>query len=208
MPHQDNLKTFRVAVKKYLEFISNGYLQNAQGKTVFDKTFQDFCVQASFLGIFVAWEAFLETTFIDYTLGVPSITGQQMSKYVSPIDRAHSNRILIGSQKYVDWANSETVVRLANLYLKNGEPFNTNLKSIQSHITDLKTIRNACAHLSSTTSTQLDSVASRLLGTPISGVTVTALLTATDPNGQPGETILDRYLSFLDACAENLAKGE
>ena len=182
-------------------------MQDAQGKPVFDKSYQDFCVQASFLGIFVAWEAFLETTFLDYTLGIPSITGQQKAKYVSPIDSAHSNRILIGTQRYVDWANSETVVRLANLYLKDGEPFDTNLKSIQSHITDLKTIRNACAHLSSTTSAQLDSVASRLLGTPMTGVTVTALLTATDPDGQQGETVLDRYLSFLDACAENLAKG-
>jgi hypothetical protein len=115
--------------------------------------------------------------------------------------------MLIGTQRYVDWANPETVVKLANLYLKDGEPFNTNLKSIQSHLSDLKTIRNSCAHLSSTTSAQLDSVASRLLGKPVSGVSVTDLLTATDPNGQQDETILDRYLAYVDACAENLAKG-
>ena len=207
MPHQDNLDTYRKAIKKYLAFIDNGYLQDSSGKLLFDKEFQNFCVSASFLAIFVAWESFLEQTFLDYTLGFPSTTGLNKAKYVSPIDSEHSNRILIGTQQYVDWANSETVIKLACLYLQDGEPFNTNLKSIQSHLRDLKTIRNSCAHLSSTTSAKLDSVASRLLSKPISNVRVTDLLMEIDPAGSNSETILDRYLSFLDACAENLSKG-
>lgn len=207
MPHQDTLNEFRAAVAKYLGFIDNGYRQDTSGTALFDSTFQGFCVQAAFLGIYVAWETFLERSLIDYTLGVTAISGRQIPKYVTPIDGVHSNRILIGTQKYVDWSNPDIVTRLAGLYLANGEPFNTYLKSIQAVLFDLKTIRNACAHLSTSTSTQLDAVASRMLSRPISGISVTDFLTAIDPNGQPNDTILDGLLGYLDACAENISKA-
>ncbi|ODA29950.1 hypothetical protein [Planctopirus hydrillae] len=205
MAHQDNLDLFRKTVAQYIGFIDNSYHRDGSGRAIFNQQFQEFCVQSAFLGIFVAWESFLESSLSDYALGVSGVSGRSIVKYISPLDRDHSGRMLVGAQKYVDWANHETVVKLASVYLEDGEPFKTNINSISLVLSDLRTIRNACAHMSSSTSSKLDAAACRLLGRRCSNVTVTSLLTEMDPSSQAGDTILDMFLSFLDACAENIA---
>ena len=75
----------------------------------------------------------------------------------------HAHRILIGTQKYVDWSNPEIIRRLCNLFFDPSNPFDTYIASINTDLFDLKTIRNAAAHLTSTTSQQLDSLATRKL---------------------------------------------
>jgi len=74
-------------------------------------------------------------------------------------------------------------------------------------LNDLKTIRNAAAHLSSTTSTQLDSLAGRLLGSPQTNITVSQLIFSIDPASITGDTIFTTYLTKLDIVAEGITNG-
>lgn len=157
--------------------------------------------------MFILWEAFLEGSLIDYMRGRSSILGNVLTCYATPITDDHAIKILIGTQKYVDYANPEIVRRLAKLYLLNGEPFETVLSSIHTTLVDLKQIRNAAAHLSSTTSTALDAVASRILGPPRTRVTVYDLLTAIAPSSGTGDTVLQSLINQIDAAAEAIAKA-
>jgi hypothetical protein len=200
----DSLNNFRLGVAQVDSYMATAYVADANGVDIFDDAGKDFIVSSAFLKLFIAWEAFVEDIFAKYLIGEPSTDGTAVVKHVTPRDRDHALRILIGTQKYVDWANHEIVKRLANLYLENGEPLRTNLSSINAELADLKTIRNAAAHLSSTTQPQLDALASRVLGSAVTGTTVAKFVTKLHPNDAT-KTVLQYYQGILDIAAENIA---
>jgi hypothetical protein len=88
--------------------------------------------------------------------------------------------------------------------LANGEPFESVLASIHSDLLDLKTIRNAAAHVSTTTVQPLDALASRKLQRNISGIAAAAFLLSTDPTSRSGSTIFEGYTSVLDTAAQRI----
>lgn len=206
MGQTERLNELRSSFSLYNTYIVNSFLQDANGVYLFNKNYQNFSVTSSFIGIYISWEYFLEQTFIGYMVGDVTISGNIIGKHVTPQNNDHANRILIGTQKYVDWSNPDILLKLSNLYFNNGEPFHTVINSIKAILFDLKTIRNACAHLSSTTYKSLDSLASRLLNTTVTNIIVPDLILKTDPNGNGTDTILDMYLQYLDAAAQNLSQ--
>ena len=167
---------------------------------------KEFIVTSAFLKMFICWEEFLENIFINYLVGEPSIDGTQVNAFVSPQSQEHAHRILIGTQKYVDWANHEIVRRLANIFFENGDPLATNIASISSELSDLKTIRNAAAHVSSTTQRNLDALSSRITSRTVSNFSVSKLVMTLHPTNQ-SLTILQNYQNILDTSAENIARN-
>ncbi len=67
-------------------------------------------------------------------------------------------------------------------------------------------MRNASAHITSTTQTGLDGLAVRLLGQPSPGIELYALLTANDPN-VAGSTIYQTHRDKLLTAAGLIANG-
>ncbi|MES2414854.1 MAG: hypothetical protein V4614_13700 [Pseudomonadota bacterium] len=161
---------------------------------------QDFLYNAVFLKTFVAWEKFLEATMVAYLLSKRGVNGGRAAKYSRPRDEQHATKMLIGTQKYVDWANQEIVIRLAKIYLVDGEPFASAFAGIHTDLIDLKTIRNSIAHISTTTSQPLDALASRLLTQTIVAAKPSQILLALTAG--TAQTHFDRYLALLDSAAE------
>lgn len=91
-----------------------------------EKNVKEFIIESAFLKMFIFWEEFIENSIVIY------ISNDHLETYVSPVDNDHASSILIGTQKYVDWANYEVVKKLANLYLKDGEPYKTTINSIST----------------------------------------------------------------------------
>lgn len=166
---------------------------------------QSFVVDSSFLRIFIAWETFVETAFVSYLLGATSTAGRAAVRYSSPPSEAHARSLLIGTQKYVDWANPEIVRKLAGNHFQNGEPIGSAISSIQNDLFDLRTIRNAAAHLTATTSHPLDALASRRLQRVCTGISVSQFVLTIDSAVAGNVTVMDSYLSLLDSAAENIA---
>lgn len=207
MPLIDCLNSFRNSINEARGFIAIAFQQDAHGNYLLPQNQRDFITDSAFLKIFIAWETFIESAFIKFMLGQPSINGNVTPCYVQPVDEDHAHKILIGTQKYVDWANHEVVRRLSTLYFPNGNHIYTFFCSIQLELSDLRSIRNAAAHLSSTTSKGLNSVGSRLLGSTQTNLTVSQLIFALDPVAGNGNTFLDSYLAKLDIVAEGIANG-
>lgn len=207
MPLVDSLTNFRASITEANSYVSIAFRRNRSRRYIFTSSERDFITDSAFLKIFIAWETFLEHSFIQYSLGEPSILGRTVVRYVSPLDERHANSLLVGTQKYVDWSNPEIVRRLSGLYFPPGNPYQTVVGGINSDLFDLKIIRNAAAHLTSTTRTQLDSLATRKLQRPCVNTTVSGLLFAVDPSVVTGDTILDSYLIMLDVAAEAIANG-
>lgn len=204
MSLSNSITEFRSGISYINKIIQKAYESDTFGNDIFDIHQKEFIVSSAFLKMFIYWESFVESSFASYLVGEASTNGTTVTTHVTPSDRAHALKILIGTQKYVDWANHEIVRRLADLYLENGKPFSSNISSISSELSDLKTIRNAAAHLSSTTQHQLDALATRVLGHKVVNTTVANFILQLHPQNSK-KTILQNYQELLDLAAENIA---
>jgi hypothetical protein len=96
---------------------------------------------------------------------------------------------------------------MMNLYFEAGYPYQPHLSAIFSELNDLRTMRNASAHISTTTQQALESLAGRIFGAPHPGITLYQLLTAIDPRGGNNETVFVAYKLKLDVTAELISRG-
>lgn len=200
----NRLTDFRNSVALAYRLIGAAHAKDGTGAFTWPQSDREFVVEAAFLKAFIAWETIQEEVFVDYLVGMPSASGNTMTRYGQPLDRAHANRLLIGIGRFADWSTPDTVRKLANNFLQNGEPFERILSSSHSDLIDLKTIRNAAAHVSSSTTQQLDGLASRRLGRNVSGITVADFLLAMDPASPASATIFDSCVLTLDSAAHGI----
>jgi hypothetical protein len=204
MALSDTLNTFRISVNEINSFISLAFQTDVNGDLILPQNQRDFITDSAFLRLFIAWETFLEESYIKYMLGELSVNGNQVVRYVQPMDFNHANKLLIGTQKYVDWSNPEIIKRLSNLHFELSNPFDNFIGSLMTDLFDLKTIRNAAAHLSTTTRQQLDSLCTRKLRRPCINMRVSDFVFAIDPASTTSETIFDTYVRKLDISAEGI----
>ena len=198
------LHEYRQNVVKVNNYINFAYEQDSSSNNVRTSEEIEFLVTSAFLRLFIAWEGFLEESFVLYLTGEESLDGSQLVKYASPLDEKHANKILIGTQKYVDWSNNEIVSRISGIYFENSEPYLTSLNSIARDLSDLRVIRNASAHISSTTQNKLDAVASRVLTRQVSNIKVSDFVMQISLEDS-SKTVLQMYQLKLDITAENIA---
>lgn len=208
MPLVNTLANYRASITQCAHNLNIAFNTDVAGAYIYAQPQRDFIIESSFLKFFISWEKFLENAFLDFLVGEPSIRGTVISRHAIPISRSHAHKILIGTQKYVDWANPEIVRRLSKLYFDITNPIETVISAIQTDIYDLKTIRNAAAHISSTTSHEIDALATRKLQRQCINFTVSQLILAFDPAAAVNtQTFLTTYTNLLDAAAYNIANA-
>jgi len=208
MALNQNLIDFRATITELNQHIQFAHQKYASGSYKIQVNLREFISESAFLKMFIAWETFVENSFIDYLINEESILNRRPAKWANPIDRNHANQLVIGNQKHMDWSNPETVRKISKIFFHQGYVFDTALSSINADLMDIKAIRNSAAHISSTTSTKLDGVATRILSTPSVNFTAYKLLFHNDPRSSSSSlTVLDRYLRLLDIAAEQIANG-
>jgi hypothetical protein len=195
------LTEFRDAIAISRRLIAAAHMRDTSGVYIWTEVDRFTVVEAAFLKVFIAWETIQEKSFIEYLMGATSAAGNVVPRFAQPRDRAHAAKLLIGVGRFADWTAPDSVRKLAINFLENGGPFESVLASIQGELIDLKTVRNAAAHLSTTTALTLNSLASRKLHRNVSGMSAAAFLLSTDPTSTSGSTIFDGYTSVLDAAA-------
>jgi hypothetical protein len=205
---EQNLADFRATNLELVSHINFANHKYAKGAYKIARNLREFICESAFLRIFIAWESFLENSFVDYLLNEPSILNKRPAKWVNPINKEHAQEIIIGTKPYMDWSNPETIRKMSQIFFHEGYVFNTTLSAIKNDLMDLRAIRNSTAHLSSSTSGKLDGVSCRILNTPSSNYTAYRLLFSVDPrSGAANLSVLDRYLQILDVAAEEIANG-
>lgn len=203
-----NLTEFRTATADLLAHVTFAHQKYASGSYKIARDLREFISESAFLRIYIAWETFVENCFVDYLLNEPSILNNRPAKWVNPIDKDHAQQIIIGNQRHMDWSNPEAIRKISQIFFHQGYVFNTALSAINNDLMDLKTIRNSATHISSTTSSKLDGLSTRVLNTPCSSYTAYRLLFSLDPRSTvPNTKVLDRYLQIVDVAAEQIANG-
>jgi hypothetical protein len=203
----DILNEFKANVAQCNALIANAHRLDGNGAFIFSPLDRQQITVAAFLNLFIAWETFLENSIAEIMTGGATISGTAPIKYVAPLDADAARKLVIGVMRHFDHANHDNVRRIVGLYFQNGYPFEVHLNSIFSELSDLRTMRNASAHISSTTQTALEALAARIFGQPNAGVSLYQLLTAVDPRAQNNDTVFVSYKNKLVVAAELIAQG-
>ena len=203
-----SLAEFHIGLAQCDSLIASAHRADATGTELFSSRDREQITVAAFLNLFIAWEEFTEAALTDFMMGDKTVNGATPVKYVSPMNREHSREMLVHTNAYFDYANHNKVQRVAKIYFNSGYPFTLPLRSIDAELAEMKTVRNACAHLSSTTRTALESLATRIFGQPQPGIGVYRLLMTVDPRVQGGATtVYGAYRDKLIAAATLIAQG-
>ena len=208
MPVPQSLAEFNASLAQCNNLIANAHRQDGNGIHFFSQRDREQITEAAFLNMFISWEGFLESMIGDLMMGDATLNGSHPVRYVNPPTRLHSNAMIIHTHRYFDFASHDNVRRLIELYFQNGYPFKIAITSINAELSDLKTIRNACAHISSSTQTALEGLATRIFGQPFPAITPYQMLTSIDPRVAGGNTtVFAAYQSKLDAASTMIATG-
>lgn len=207
MPLLAALAEFKSSVAQCDSLIANAHQTGATGGHVLPQVDREQITVAAFLNLFIAWEHFLESLFINLMIGNPTIGGTLPVRYVMPPTLDDARALIVGTNRYFDYANHDNVKKISLLYFQNGYPFEPHISSIFSDLSDLKTMRNASAHITSTTQRALESLAVRIFGQPQPSVSLYRLITAIDPRAPNQDTVFVTYRDKLLVTAELVANG-
>ena len=187
--------------------MANIHQQDAGGIYLLPELDRKQVTVAAFLNFFIAWESFLEECFANFLVGSVTLGGQQPVKYASPVDTDKAKAMLVGQNKYFDYGNLEAFRVVSRIYFDSGYPFEPHINAMSQDIADMRTIRNASAHITSTTQSKLEVLAQRLLQSPQPGIDVYTLITSPDPNYANGSTIFSTYRDRVLIAAQAIAQG-
>lgn len=190
-------------VKKLIE---SAHKTDTDGDYVWSKDERTVVTEAAYLKLFKSWELFLEDSFQSYMIGTLSIAGNLVPTFVQPRNIEHAREMAIGTKFFVDWSSPDIVRKLSVIFFARDNPFEVILGSIFLDLNDMKTIRNAAAHLSSTTAAPLDGLSSRKLNRAITGTTVYDLILSINPELK-GKTIIEGYTDILSSAAHQIANA-
>lgn len=203
----DSLADFKASVTQCENLIANAHRTDAHGAALLPGLDQRQITVASFLNLFVAWETFLESVLTKLMSGEPTISGTVPIRYVSPPNVAEASKLVIGVQRYFDYGNHDYVRKMISMYFDQGYPFEPHLGSISADLSDLRTMRNASAHITSTTKAALEALAQRVFSTPRPGIDLYSFLTAIHPGSATGNSVFAEYRQKLMVVAELVANG-
>lgn len=167
---------------------------------------RDSMTELAFLRAFLAWEMFLEESFVLYLVGLKPPRGRRPKRYAFPPNVRIAAEWVIpeGSWDHAKWTTVDKVCKRAERFFVNGGPFAVILKSNQNTLNESKTIRNAIAHMSANVQTKLETLVRNKLGTLPLNVTVGAFLAMTVPRSTPPQSFLDHYLSKVEFAARRI----
>lgn len=207
MPLTEVLNEFKTSVAQCDSLIANAHQISAAGVAILPLLDRQQITVAAFLNMYIAWETFLESSLAAFMVGEATLSGKVPIKFVSPISPAAARALIVGVNRYFAYGNHENVKKVVNLYFQRGYPYEPHLSSIMSDLADLRTMRNASAHITSTTQTALDGLTFRVLTRPSGSIDLYSLLTMVDPRSAASETIFLSYKGKLIAAAELIVQG-
>lgn len=207
MPVAMILADFRADLGQCDSLIAHSHGTDAGGTPILPPVDQRQITIAAFLNAFIAWESFLEASFVSFMTGSPTITGTHPVRYVVPPSPDAAKSMMKGMNRYFDFGNHDNVRKIASIFFENGYPYEPHLSSIVSDLADMRTMRNSSAHITSSTQTALESLALRIFKKPIPGIDLYKMLTSVDPRSTFGDTVYLTCRKTLEVSAELIANG-
>jgi hypothetical protein len=159
-------------------------------------------INGAFLMLFMAFEEFLENSFICYMVGQKGVNNKKLKSFVSPNSEEHAFNILKGLSKHPDFTNRDTIIILANNLFENGGSY-TILNNFNVVFGELKKIRNAITHISIDSKNEFLNMARTKLGALPVGYNTAMFLNAFEP--RTNLTFFIYYRDHIKYIVDNIA---
>jgi hypothetical protein len=168
---------------------------------------RDSIVELAFLRGFLAWESFLEESFILHMLGKQPRRGKPPHRYVLPPNRKVAFDLSAGGRDYASWEVAADVATRATRFFRDGRPYTGPLRAAQNNLDAARTLRNAVAHRSEAAQKRFEGLArNELGGTLPPRLTVGGFLNTPTPASAPPESFLEYYFGVLEIVAEKIIR--
>lgn len=132
----------------------------------------EIITELAFLKVFIAWEFFLEESFIRYLVGAKSPSGYSPERSVNPPNMEIAKKIILGQRReYIKWNSASEVIARSEIYFKDGEPYGSVLKGAAIDLNDMNVIRNRITHMSTISKDKFNNFVRRRFGHGIRGMT-------------------------------------
>jgi hypothetical protein len=160
----------------------------------------------AFLQVFLAWEAFLEESFILYLLGKKPPIGPQPKRLdYRPTTRKQAFRYIVGDRNYADWTKIGDLRDRSKKYFVLGKPFTDAFIGEQINFEEMAVIRNAIAHSSTAAQERFKTlVRSKLLGSCPPNLTIGGFLATSLPGVSPPQSFLEYYVNIMSRVAKKI----
>jgi len=202
------LGEFRRTVKQCRRFADDAHdwALPASGPLI-SATRRDSIIELAFLRGFLAWESFLEESFILHMLGKQPKKGKAPHRYVMPPSRKAAFSLTADGRGYAKWEVASEVATRATRFFRDGRPYTAPLRAAQTRLDEARTLRNAVAHRSETAQKNFEALArNQLGGTLPPGLTVGGFLNTPRAASTPPESFLEHYLGSLQLVAEQIVR--
>lgn len=177
----------------------------AGGRPVITQKTRDQMTEMAFLRSFLAWESFVEESFILYLFGQRPPRGRTPYRYAFPPNfRTATEWVVPERRSYAEWTSAQDVSRRAERFFRDGRPFAPVLMSNHHMLEEVRTIRNAIAHRSLSTRLKFETLVRNKLGALPPNVTVGAFLATTLPASTPPVSFFESYVGRIHLAAQQI----
>ena len=147
----------------------------------------------------LAWESFVEETFLRYLCGAKSAAGMAPTLLAPKhLTLPAAFKSLVGSAQFLGWHPNTTVKRAAKHFDPAGDPFLTPVGGAKSVLIEMADVRNRIAHRSDHSVQVFQDVVRNHFGAVPRGMTPGRFLLGPLPSGV---TAFDHYAAQLAATA-------
>lgn len=158
-------------------------------------------IELAFLRTYLAWESFLEESFILYMLGQQPRRGRAPHRFAYPPSRRLAQDLISEGREYASWGGVAEVSSRAERFFRDGKPFSIVLRPNQHILNQTRTIRNAVTHSSPSATEKFESLVRLHLGSLPPNITVGAFLATVVPTTTPPLSFFELYVKKIEAAA-------
>lgn len=167
--------------------------------------YREIITEAAFLNSFMAWETFLEESFVAYLLGNRPPTGPPPVRHVAPHTRSIALGILNSEgMDYLKWTVPNKIITRAESFFDGGGYYSPTLRSQESILREISTLRNAIAHAQTSARDKFERVVRHRLSHLPPDMTVGKFLATRVPGSSPPETFFSEYIGKIRYAADNI----
>lgn len=160
-------------------------------------------VEAAFLQMFRAWEAFLEDSSLAFMCGRLRCDSLSIACHIQTPNEETARGLVYQDRPYVEWTDVEKIVKRWNLFFPSTNLLASGISPARVELDQMAAIRNAIAHSSLLSRKKFQKVVQGQLGGKPAISRPANFLSAGYPQ-DPSRTFFDRYADVLEVTAIKL----
>jgi hypothetical protein len=166
---------------------------------------RDLMTEHAFLHSFLAWENFLEESFVLYLAGHKPPRGRGPDRYAFPPSlEVATEWVVPEGRSYATWTTAAHVANRAERFFRGGWLYSPVLRSNQNTLEESRIMRNAIAHSSASVRLKFEKLVREKLGVLPPRVTVGAFLWMSVPRSTPPISFMEYYVEKIEFAAKQL----